>query len=224
MFSGKRIEAQIKNIQNTTIPTILSSQSDIYLLLNEIITTQKEYNKLITEINTNQNENNKLITEINTKQNELIQLINKKEPEQNYNNELKEIKEYINKFYNSLEHLKININQLNENSTIQTNELKYNHVQFNGKFNKMYDDLIEKFESNDTKNLRHDLNNVLAGIKNELKNDVTLLINSFNKKTDKLFFDNEVIKHHILLEETLKTYIDKIESLKNNIKKVLSEL
>lgn len=53
-----------------------------------------------------------------------------------------------------------------------------------------------------------------------LQNKLDILIN----KTDAMFYDNEIIKHHFLIEENIRFYCDTIDSLKVSIDKSINDI
>ena len=54
----------------------------------------------------------------------------------------------------------------------------------------------------------------------KFQNKLDMLIN----KTDAMFYDNEIIKHHFLIEENIRFYCDTIDSLKVSIDKSINDI
>jgi predicted HTH domain antitoxin len=122
-------------------------------------------------------------------------------------------------------------------------EILANHVSKNDSYNKMSDVTLSKiYELIDNTNMENqdlikkqniNLNNCnnkldkCSDIDNKLQslikttelNNTTLV-----KKLDMLFYENETIKHQLLIEEELRKYDDEIISLKSKIQSTLNEI
>ena len=60
----------------------------------------------------------------------------------------------------------------------------------------------------------------IQSINDKFENKLDMLIN----KTDAMFYDNEIIKHHFLIEENIRFYCDTIDSLKVSIDKSINDI
>lgn len=60
----------------------------------------------------------------------------------------------------------------------------------------------------------------LISVNDKFENKLDMIIN----KTDAMFYDNEIIKHHFLIEENIRFYCDTIDSLKVSIDKSINDI
>ncbi len=137
--------------------------------------------------------------------------------------------------------------QLRENITGLFTSLVTNHAKFDERLRTKIDELSINIKENDN-TLRAGLQDILISIKNDIitsvnsnqnndaqndkQNDnldnfikhMTEQINSINDRVDGFYFENETIKHQLLLEEEIRGYNDDIDQIKlliNNVKSTI---
>jgi len=141
--------------------------------------------------------------------------------------------------------------QLRENITGLFTSLVTNHAKFDERLRTKIDELNDNIKNNDTA-LRTSLQDILISIKNDIitsvnnnnnnnndkQNDkqnenldnfikhMTEQVNSINDRVDGFYFENETIKHQLLLEEEIRGYNDDIDQIKlliNNVKSTIED-
>jgi hypothetical protein len=137
--------------------------------------------------------------------------------------------------------------QLRENITGLFTSLVTNHAKFDERLRNKIDELTINIKENDT-TLRAGLQDILISIKNDIissvnshqnndKNEqnenldnfikhMTEQVNSINDRVDGFYFENETIKHQLLLEEEIRGYNDDIDQIKlliNNVKSTIED-
>lgn len=136
--------------------------------------------------------------------------------------------------------------QLRENITGLFTSLVTNHAKFDERLRNKIDELNINIKHNDTA-LRTGLQDIIISIKNDIitsvnshqnneqndkQNDnldnfikhMTEQVNSINDRVDGFYFENETIKHQLLLEEEIRGYNDDIDQIKlliNNVKSTI---
>jgi len=203
---------------------------------NELEKKVDMINDVLTEIsNNNQKEKDIISSEIKTELKNLI------------NNILD------NKVDSILENIKIEIYKNNQElsklflDTLQSNlenNLKSNlesNLESNLKNNlQIKQELLENWKTNDL-SLRNDLQTFLLGLQKdiiynlcsqtnlaieqtkELKSSILLV----NEQVNKFYYENEIVKHQLLLEQDIRNYNDEIESIKmsaNNLKNTIDDI
>lgn len=137
--------------------------------------------------------------------------------------------------------------QLRENITGLFTSLVSNHSKFDERLRNKIDELNINIKHNDT-SLRTGLQDILISIKNDIissvnshqdndqqndqQNDnldnfiknMTKQINSINERVDSFYFENEIIKHQLLLGEEIRGYNDDIDQIKLLIENVKSTI
>lgn len=125
--------------------------------------------------------------------------------------------------------------QLRENITNLFTSLVSNHAKFDERLRTKIDELNVNIKDNDT-SLRTGLQDILISIKNDIITSVnsnntehnldnfikhmTEQVNSINNRVDGFYFENETIKHQLLLEEEIRGYNDDIDQIKLLIENV----
>jgi len=139
--------------------------------------------------------------------------------------------------------------QLRENITGLFTSLVTNHAKFDERLRTKIDELSINIKENDN-TLRAGLQDILISIKNDIitsvnsnqnndsQNDkqnenldnfikhMTEQINSINDRVDSFYFENETIKHQLLLEEEIRGYNDDIDQIKlliHNVKSTIDD-
>lgn len=139
--------------------------------------------------------------------------------------------------------------QLRENITGLFTSLVNNHAKFDERLRNKIDELNINIKENDT-TLRAGLQDILISIKNDIitsvnsyqnnnkQNDkqnenldnfikhMTEQVNSINDRVDSFYFENETIKHQLLLEEEIRGYNDDIDQIKlliHNVKSTIDD-
>lgn len=139
--------------------------------------------------------------------------------------------------------------QLRENITGLFTGLVNNHAKFDERLRTKIDELNDNIKNNDTA-LRTSLQDILISIKNDIVSSVnnnnnnnkqndkqnenldnfikhmTEQVNSINDRVDGFYFENETIKHQLLLEEEIRGYHDDIDQIKlliNNVKSTIED-
>lgn len=134
--------------------------------------------------------------------------------------------------------------QLRENITGLFTNLISNNAKFDERLRNKIDELNVNIKENDIA-LRIGLQDILISIKNDIVSSVnshqnnnddsnldnfiknmTEQVNSINDRVDGFYFENEIIKHQLLLEEEIRTYNDDIDQIKlliNNVKSTIDE-
>jgi hypothetical protein len=137
--------------------------------------------------------------------------------------------------------------QLRENITGLYTSLVTNHAKFDERLRNKIDELNNNIKNNDT-TLRTGLQDILISIKNDIitsinsyqNNDkqnnkqnenldnfiknMTEQVNMINNRVDGFYFENETIKHQLLLEEEIRGYNDDIDQIKLLIENVKSTI
>lgn len=118
--------------------------------------------------------------------------------------------------------LKAYINDKNEELYNQI-IIKLDQINFN-----LADELFNNYKTDIMNNLDNIMNNITHNnneISNKNKeNDLYTLISTVDTKLNSLFYENEIIKHQLLIEDELRKYSDEISSLKTEIKNVLDDI
>jgi len=148
----------------------------------------------------------------------------------------KEIKDY---FENKIIDFNNQIKEVNQNNKISEKIINTNNVLITN-FNKMFEEykievvnnLQKIFDSlynynkkdiivsNDNYLKKMDIINKISSF----ENDINIKIKSLDSKIDNLYFDNEIIKHQLLLEEEIRKCSDEIDNLSVIIQNTISEL
>jgi hypothetical protein len=137
--------------------------------------------------------------------------------------------------------------QLRENIASLYTTLVTNHAKFDERLRNKIDELKINIKENDI-SLRTSLQDILISIKNDIissvnsnqnndkqnnkQNDnldnfiknMTEQVNSINDRVDGFYFENETIKHQLLLEEEIRGYNDDIDQIKLLIENVKSTI
>ena len=148
----------------------------------------------------------------------------------------KEIKEYL-----EIKMIDFNnqIKEVNQNNRISEKLINTNNVLITN-FNKMFEEYKIEVVNNLQKifdNLyNYNKKDIIVSNDNYLKKmdiinkistfeyDITKKIVLLDSKVDSLYFDNEIIKHQLLLEEEIRKCSDEIDNLSLIIQKTISEL
>ena len=148
----------------------------------------------------------------------------------------KDIKEY---FENKIVDFNNQIKEVNQNNKISEKIINTNNVLITN-FNKMF----EEYQNEVVNNLQkifdslYNYNKKDIPASNQLylkqmdiinkitnfQNDINIKITLLDSKVDNLYFDNEIIKHQLLLEEEIRKCSDEIDNLSLIIQKTISEL
>lgn len=148
----------------------------------------------------------------------------------------KEIKDYLE---TKILDFNNEIKEINQNNKISEKIVNTNNILITN-FNKMFEDYkievvnnLEKIfdtlynynkkdivASNDQYLKKMDIINKISNFENNINTKISLL----DSKVDNLYFDNEIIKHQLLLEEEIRKYTDEIDNLSLIIEKTISEL
>lgn len=148
----------------------------------------------------------------------------------------KEIKEYLE---TKMVDFNNQIKEVNQNNKISEKIINTNNVLITN-FNKMFEEYkievvnnLEKiFEnlynynkkdivaSNQEYSKKMDIINRISTFEYDITKKIVLL----DSKVDNLYFDNEIIKHQLLLEEEIRKCTDEIDNLSLIIQKTISEL
>lgn len=148
----------------------------------------------------------------------------------------KEIKEYLE---TKMVDFNNQIKEVNQNNKISEKIINTNNVLITN-FNKMFEEYkievvnnLEKiFEnlynynkkdivaSNQEYSKKMDIINRISSFEYDITKKIVLL----DSKVDNLYFDNEIIKHQLLLEEEIRKCTDEIDNLSLIIQKTISEL
>jgi len=131
--------------------------------------------------------------------------------------------------------------QLRENITGLFTSLVSNNAKFDERLRNKIDELSVNIKQNDTA-LRTGLQDILISIKNDIVSSVnshqnnnnlndfikniTEQVNSINDRVDGFYFENETIKHQLLLEEEIRGYNDDIDQIKlliHNVKSTIED-
>jgi hypothetical protein len=148
----------------------------------------------------------------------------------------KEIKDYLE---TKILDFNNEIKEINQNNKISEKIVNTNNILITN-FNKMFEDYkievvnnLEKIfdtlynynkkdivASNDQYLKKMDIINKISNFENNINTKISLL----DSKVDNLYFDNEIIKHQLLLEEEIRKYTDEIDNLSLIIQKTISEL
>ena len=148
----------------------------------------------------------------------------------------KQIKEYLE---TKMVDFNNQIKEVNQNNKISEKIINTNNVLITN-FNKMFEEYkievvnnLEKiFEnlynynkkdivaSNQEYSKKMDIINRISTFEYDITKKIVLL----DSKVDNLYFDNEIIKHQLLLEEEIRKCTDEIDNLSLIIQKTISEL
>jgi hypothetical protein len=141
----------------------------------------------------------------------------------------KEIKDYLE---NKITEFNIQIEELNKNNQINEKIINTNNMLI-VEFNKMFQDYRNEVIDNLQKiidNLYNynKANTSLSNNRYMQQMDIISRINDLEKDIDNkisdLYFDNQIIKHQLLLEEEIRQCNDEITNLSLIIEKTISEL
>jgi hypothetical protein len=148
----------------------------------------------------------------------------------------KEIKDYLE---TKIVDFNNEIKEINQNNKISEKIVNTNNILITN-FNKMFEDykieVVNNLEkifdslhnynkkdliiSNKEYSKKMDVLNKISTVENNINTKISLL----DSKIDNLYFDNEIIKHQLLLEEEIRKYTDEIDNLSLIIQKTISEL
>jgi hypothetical protein len=148
----------------------------------------------------------------------------------------KEIKEYLE---TKMIDFNNQIKEVNQNNKISEKIINTNNVLITN-FNKMFEEykievvnnlqkIFDSLYNYNTKDIVVSNDNYLKkmDIINKISTfeyDITRKIVLLDSKIDSLYFDNEIIKHQLLLEEEIRKCSDEIDNLSLIIQKTISEL
>ena len=215
--------------------------NDIELNITNKLTDQLT-NKLTEQLNEQLNDKlDKIQLNITNKLNEITVEIREQLNKQLNEQSNEQLNEKINRILNNQieQSLKTDdklksITSIIENSTNKNNkELKNNILETK-------QELLQTWKTSDL-SLRTDLQTFLLGLQKdiihnicsqtnlaieqtkELKSSILLI----NEQVNKFYYDNELIKHQLLLEQDIRNYNDEIESIKltaNNLKNTIDDI
>lgn len=143
---------------------------------------------------------------------------------------LKEIIFSLNLFNDKLDKLNSKIIELNnkiDKNTEKLNDKIDNKIDssINKLTDKLNNNLINYAHENENKNIEeYIINEACKRINEKNKTEINENITIINDKLDILFFDNEIIKHQLLLEDEIRKYGDEINNLSLIINKTIKTI
>jgi hypothetical protein len=212
---------------------LFKKQNDLVNKLNHI---EYVFNDKLDDIKSKINET--LDSKLNNIETKLIETLNTKINETcNCNIYIDELNNTLSKIINTHEQLNEKINNIGNIQKEQTIKIEENVKIIVDNTKK---ELLENWRTTDL-SLRTDLQTFLLGLQKdivhnicsqtnlaieqtkELKSSILLV----NEQVNKFYYDNELIKHQLLLEQDIRNYNDEIESIKltaNNLKNTIDDI
>lgn len=172
-----------------------------------------------------------------TKINEILNIkINEKADTKDtkYTTNIEEFSNTLNILNNKMNNIEHNIEHIQREQIIKTEENLKKYID------ETKDELLEKWKTTDL-SLRTDLQTFLLGLQKDIIHNICSQTNLAIEQTkelkssillvgeqvNKFYYDNELVKHQLLLEQEIRNYNDEIESIKftaNNLKNTIDDI
>jgi len=199
-------------------------------ILSELKELQNVKNEILSELKDLKNVKNEILRDLQTD----IQNV-KTEILRDLQNDLQNVKTEILRDLD-LKDVKSELRTIKDETSLELNKLNaVTNAVTNSVTNAVTNSVTNSIQESDTK-LRHDLHNFLMGVVKDIKTttsedirlisvqmedlnsrrlpELTHLLTNTNTKVNDIFFENELIKHQLSLEEEIRKYDDDLESLK----------